>query len=382
MTHTNKPRITRPRTARLAKLMLAASLGAASVGVAATTAGATPFFPRPLVAAGTLFVFGTNGPDTIALRVGTDDTSVVRIDIGDDGTSDFTINRSTFNRIAVLGFGADDRVRVDESQVTFTDQSPTVMFGGPGNDTLLGGAGNDTFLGQEGNDFVDGGRGADLAVLGSGDDRFQWDPGEGSDVVEGKSGVDAMTFNGSGQDEIFDVSANGKRVRFLRNLGNIVMDLNDVEQIDLDALGGVDSLTVNDVSGTDLTTLNTDLEAALGGGVSDLLADTVTVNGTDGNDAVVVSGSNGAATVAGLAATIHVTAADPTLDVLAVNTGAGDDDCRRSRARRHRDEAHGRRRSRRRRADRRRRERDVPGRRRQRLRRWGSGSRPRSSRRR
>ena len=56
MTHTNKPRITRPRTARLAKLMLAASLGAASVGVAATTSGATPFFPRPLVAAGTLFV--------------------------------------------------------------------------------------------------------------------------------------------------------------------------------------------------------------------------------------------------------------------------------------------------------------------------------------
>ena len=288
MTH-DKHRITRPTTARLAKLMLAASLGAASVGVAATTAGATtPFLPRPFVAFGTLFVFGSNGPDTVALRVGADDTSVLRVDIGDDGTSDFTVNRSNFNRIAVLGFGGDDRVRVDETQVTFTDQSPTFMFGGGGNDTLLGGVGNDTFFGNEGNDFVDGGRGADLAVLGIGDDRFQWDPGEGSDVVEGQSGLDAMTFNGAGGDENFDVSANGQRVRFFRDAGNITMDLNDVEQIDLDALGGRDTLTVNNMSGTDLTTFNSDLEATLGGGVSDGQPDTVTVNGTDGNDAVVV----------------------------------------------------------------------------------------------
>ncbi len=324
MTH-DKRMNPRPTTTRMAKLMLAASLGAASVGVAATRADATTFFPRPFVAFGTLFVFGSNGPDTIALRVGADDTSVLRVDIGDDGTSDFTVNRSHFNRIAVLGFGGDDRIRVDESQVTFTDLSPTLMFGGGGNDTLLGGAGNDTFFGNEGNDFVDGGRGADRAVLGGGDDRFQWDPGEGSDAVEGQSGVDAMTFNGAGGDESFDVSANGQRVRFFRNVGNITMDLDDVEQIDLDALGGLDSITVNDMSGTDLTTLNADLEATLGVGVSDGLVDTVTVNGTVGNDAVVVSGANGAATIAGIATTVQITAADPTLDQLTVNALAGND---------------------------------------------------------
>jgi hypothetical protein len=312
-------------TARLARLTIAASLGAASVGVAATTASATSFFPRPVAAFGTLFVLGSNGPDTLALRVGADDPTVVRMDIGDDGTAEFTIRRSSFSRITVLGFGGDDTVRIDESQVTFTDQSPTLMFGGPGNDTLLGGTGNDTFFGNEGNDFVDGGRGADTAFLGGGDDRFQWDPGEGSDIVEGQSGVDAMTFNGAGGDESFDVSANGQRVRFFRNAGNITMDLDGVEQIDLDALGGLDNVTVNNMNGTDLTALNTDLEATLGVGVSDGLVDTITVNGTDSNDAVVVSGTSGAATVTGLATTIHVTAADPTLDVLAVNTGAGND---------------------------------------------------------
>ncbi len=59
-----------------------------------------------------------------------------------------------------------------------------------------------------------------------------------------------MTFNGAGGDESFDVSANGQRVRFFRNVGNITMDLDDVEQIDLDVLGGLDSITVNDMSGT------------------------------------------------------------------------------------------------------------------------------------
>ena len=41
-------------------------------------------------------------------------------------------------------------------------------------------------------------------------------------------------------------------MRFFRNLGNIVMDLDDVEAIDLNALAGADHLVVNDLSGTDL----------------------------------------------------------------------------------------------------------------------------------
>ena len=84
-------------------------------------------------------------------------------------------------------------------------------------------------LGGDGNDFIDGQQGNDTAFLGAGDDVFQWDPGDGSDTVEGQDGTDTMLFNGSAIDENFDVSANGGRVRFTRNIGNIVMDLNDVE---------------------------------------------------------------------------------------------------------------------------------------------------------
>src|SRR5439155_3569695 len=68
------------------------------------------------------------------------------------------------------------------------------------------------------------------ALLSAGDDTFIWDPGDGSDIVEGQAGVDTMRFNGANIAEQFDASANGNRLRFTRNVGNIVMDTNDVER--------------------------------------------------------------------------------------------------------------------------------------------------------
>ena len=68
-----------------------------------------------------------------------------------------------------------------------------------------------------------------MALMGAGNDVFQWDPGDGSDIVEGQAGTDTLLFNGSAGNEIFAATANGGRVLFTRNLGNIVMDLDDVE---------------------------------------------------------------------------------------------------------------------------------------------------------
>ena len=42
-------------------------------------------------------------------------------------------------------------------------------------------------------------------------------------------------------------------MRFFRDVANITMDTNDVEAIDVNALGGADNVAVNDISGTDLT---------------------------------------------------------------------------------------------------------------------------------
>jgi Ca2+-binding RTX toxin-like protein len=171
---------------------------------------------------------------------------------------------------------------------------------------------------------MDGNQGADIALLGSGDDRFIWDPGDGSDVVEGQAGHDAMTFNGANVAEQFDVSANGRRVRFTRDIGGIVMDLAGVEEIDLNALGGADRLTVNNVSGTDLTEIQTDL-AASQGIVDDGAADQVIVNGTATNDVITASGEGGKVSVTGLAAILDINNANPAQDQLTINGLDGDD---------------------------------------------------------
>ena len=101
-----------------------------------------------------------------------------------------------------------------------------------------------------------GGRGNDVAFLGNGNDTFIWNPGDGSDIVEGQAGTDTLVFNGSNVAENMDISANGSRVRLFRDVGNVTMDLNGVENIQVAALGGADTITVNDLTGTDAKQVN------------------------------------------------------------------------------------------------------------------------------
>ena len=73
-----------------------------------------------------------------------------------------------------------------------------------------------------------------------------------------------MLFNGANVTEKIDLSANGSRLRLFRDVANITMDTNGVEQVDLNALGGADTVTVNDLTGTDVDKVNVDLGAAGG----------------------------------------------------------------------------------------------------------------------
>src|SRR4030095_13033489 len=97
-----------------------------------------------------------------------------------------------------------------------------------------------------------GDNGNDVALLGAGNDVFQWNPGDGNDTIEGQDGRnDTMLFFGANIAENIDIVANGGRVLFLRDVANVTMDLNDVETIDFRALGGADNIVVGDLSGTD-----------------------------------------------------------------------------------------------------------------------------------
>jgi hypothetical protein len=271
---------------------------------------------------GTLEVKGGPRDDVVALRLG--DRTQVQVDVGDDGSADFSFARIDVRAIDVNMGNGDDAVRIDDSNGTFTDTIPTTIAGGAGDDSLIGGAGAETFYGGRGNDTVDGGRGSDTAYLGGGNDVFSWDPGEGSDTIDGQDGRDRMLFNGAAGADTVRMSPNFGRLTFFRDPGNITMDTDNVEIVDFNALGGPDSVTVDDLTGTDVKQTNLDLAGALGGNAADGAIDNVVVNATKGDDTINVDGSRAGVDVTGLANAVSITHADPT-DVLSVNSVAGKD---------------------------------------------------------
>jgi len=290
--------------------------------------------------------FGEGGNDRMIWNPGEDtdlneggagaDTTQV---VGGNGAEQFTATangtRVRFDRVNPAPFSID--IGTTESlllQANGGDDSfsgtgnlapliATTVDGGAENDTILGTNGVDLLLGGSGNDFVDGQQANDVALLGTEDDVFQWDPGDGSDVVEGQAGADTLLFNGSNAGEIFDVSANGSRGRLFRNIANITMDTNDVEIFDIRALGGTDNVVVNDLAGTDITEVRSDLAAS--GGGDDAEADNVTVNGTQDDDVAVIGGEGAELRLIGLAAAVTVTNGAPATDSLTVNQLAGAD---------------------------------------------------------
>lgn len=249
-----------------------------------------------VTANGTRVRFDRLNPAPFSLDVGTSEKLVVNMNGGNDSFS------ATGNLAALI------QITVD---------------GGTGNDTILGSNGADVLLGGDGNDFIDGQQGNDVALLGAGNDVFQWDPGDGNDTVEGQDGTDSLVFNGSAGNEIFNVTANGNRVRLTRNIANITMDLNDVEGLTLNTLGGADTVTIGDLSGTDMTQVNVNLAAF--GGAGDAAADTVIVTGTNGNNIIDVFGAGTSAAVLGLSAVVNVTGSEGANDSLVVNALGGND---------------------------------------------------------
>lgn len=305
-------------------LVMATALATVSTLIAVPAVTAAPTVRARLVD-GTLRVAGSPFADQIALRLDATDPNQLELDVDADGSADDTFDTSRFASIVVDAGRGNDFVQLDTANGAFTTARPTIVEGGVGDDILLGGSGNELFFGGRGNDFVDGNGGADTAFLGNGNDTFVWDPGDGNDTVEGGSGFDTHVFNGAGGNEIFAATPNGRRVRFTRNTGNIVMDLNDIEALDVNTLGGIDSVTIDDLAGTGLTDVTVDLASLIRGTTADGANDSVQVEGTAAVDTIEATENAGAVEVDGLAASVRVAHADPALDRLRIDTLAGDD---------------------------------------------------------
>jgi len=273
------------------------------VDLAGTVNGVTPD-----KSVDTVTVNGTAVDDSIKLA-----SAGTQIDI--TGLSETVIidHSSTIDLLAINGLGGDDVI--DASSIGLGRLALT----------LNGGAGDDLIIGGFGNDLIVGGTGSDTALMGGGNDTFVWNPGDGSDIVEGQSGFDTLTFNGANVAENIDISANGGRTRLTRDVASITMDLNGVERIEFTARGGADNITVNDLTGTSVKQVAIDLAVTPGSNVGDGATDTVKVNGTGGDDHVNVGLVAGATTVTGLAATVSITGGEAANDILYVFTLGGND---------------------------------------------------------
>jgi Ca2+-binding RTX toxin-like protein len=233
----------------------------------------------------------------------------------------FSLDIGTTENLVINANGGDDTITAGNGLSALIS---ITADGGAGNDTILSGDGADVLLGGDGDDIIDGNRGNDVGFLGAGNDTFIWDPGDGNDTIEGQAGLDTMQFNGANISEQIDISANGGRVRFFRDVANVTMDLNAVERINFEALSGADTITVNDLSGTDTTVINLNLAGTLSGTAGDGQADTVILNSTNGVDTINVLGQNGNISVSGLPALVNLQNVEG-IDRLVINGNAGND---------------------------------------------------------
>ena len=117
------------------------------------------------------------------------------------------------------------------------------------------------------------------------------------------------------------------------------MDLNDVEQTDFNALGGVDRVTVGDLSGTDMTEVNTNLAGSPAASTTPRPTP-CSSHGTNGDDVAIVAGDAGRRAALGLAAQVNVTGAAAGSDRLSITMLGGRRRGRRLRAAGQRRPAH------------------------------------------
>ena len=141
-----------------------------------------------------------------------------------------------------------------------------------------------------------------------------------------RPGTDTLLFNGANVNENVDISANGNHVRFFRDVGNVTMDsLHSVEQIQFNALGGADTVTVGDLSGTGVKQVSVDLSSPPGSGTGDGQADTVIANGRASTDHVTITGTGTSIAVAGLPEQVSIDGSEGANDKLVIDTLGGND---------------------------------------------------------
>jgi hypothetical protein len=147
------------------------------------------------------------------------------------------------------------------------------------------------------------------------------EPGRDGLTVNGLGGADTLQVSGTDAADSINVSAAGALLR--ADLGGTAVDFDDVEALRVNPLGGVDTLTLGDLGGTDVGQAVLDL-GSTPSGPADGQVDSLTVSGSGGADNLAVSSSPSGVAITGLSVATSILAADAA-DRLTVNGLGGVD---------------------------------------------------------
>ena len=128
-------RAVRPRLAAWAVAAVAVVAATIRAGITAGQGNAAPAieadkashlhkkaeFKQPKLKHGVLTIKGTEASDKIALRPQAGEPGILQVDVGDDGSDNFSFERNEIAKIVVQAKAGDDLVRIDEGDGAFTD---------------------------------------------------------------------------------------------------------------------------------------------------------------------------------------------------------------------------------------------------------------------
>jgi len=164
------------------------------------------------------------------------------------------------------------------------DNTGATHNGSPVGDLIIAAGGDDTVSGQAAGDVIYGNKGSDTLNGNQGPDVFVWTNGDGTDTVNGNQGIDTQVVEGSptaGED--FELRADGGGAVFERS-SQVAFQINlqSVEELHLQSLGGNDDLLVRNLQGSGVNEV-----WFRGGDGSDSLR-------VQGSTAILAEGENGA----------------------------------------------------------------------------------------
>jgi Ca2+-binding RTX toxin-like protein len=280
------------------------------------------------VSQGVLTITGDSASDKLALRLKPGVPNILQVDVGADGSANFSFDRSTFDKVIVHAGGGDDIVRIAEGNGAFTDTEKTAILGDGSADTLVGGSFAESLQGGDGADTIDGNPGNDAITLGASNDFVVWNPEDGVDAISAGDGFDRIRVNGSDDSESIEVFNFTNMLRISRGTrpgeGGPIFDAKNAEALELKPLRGNDVVRTGNLAGTGVNDVSVDLASGSPSEPRDF--DNVVLNGAIGPDNnAQVSAFSGTVKVVGLAPTLSISHSDPGLDLLDVSGFSGND---------------------------------------------------------